>query len=246
MTLTISPIAQHGMLRCDPRTKLAFTLTVGCFCLTSAGGDAPVMQQARGVLICCTFLLLAGSGRLKQALAMGLFSVACVGLAHVTAHWHGTAAWFSTMSLTMWMQMLPSGVAAYWLMATTTASELTSALQRMHIPQAVTIPLAVMFRFFPTAAEEQRAINDAMRMRGVHIRGRKANRMLEYRVVPLVANMVRIGDELTQAALTRGLGARTERTSIARIGFHGLDIVLLTACGACCALWALTAFGVLS
>lgn len=244
--MTISPIAQHGMLRCDPRTKLAFTLTVGCFCLTSAGGNVPVMQWVRGLLVCCAFLLLAGSGRLKPALEMGLFALVCVGLARMAAHRQGTAAWFATMSTAMWMQMLPSGVAAYWLMATTTASELTSALQRMHVPQAVTIPLAVMFRFFPTAAEEQRAISDAMRMRGVHVRGRKANRMLEYRVVPLVANMVRIGDELTQAALTRGLGARAERTSIARIGFHALDIILLASCAACYALWALTAFGVLS
>lgn len=244
--MTISPIAQRGPLRCDPRTKLAFTLTVGCFCLASAGGDAPVMQWVRGALICCAFLLLAGSGRLKQALIMGVFALACVGLARLAAHWHGTVAWFSIMSATMWMQMLPSGVAAYWLMATTTASELTSALQRMHVPQAVTIPLAVMFRFFPTVAEERHAIGDAMRMRGVHLRGRKANRMLEYRVVPLAANIVRIGDELTQAALTRGLGARAERTSIARVGFSGLDILMLTACTACYVLWALASFGVLS
>ncbi|OZG51888.1 energy-coupling factor transporter transmembrane component T [Pseudoscardovia suis] len=240
----MSSLAQRGPLHCDPRTKLAFTLTVGCFCLTSAGGTAPAMQWVRWLLSAAAFVLLACSGRVRQALCMAVFAGMCIGVARLAVTWQGSFAWLSTMSVAMWMQMLPSGVAAYWLMATTTASELTTALQRWHVPQAITIPLAVIFRFFPTATQEQRAIRDAMRMRGVRVRGRKARLMLEYRIVPLVANVVRIGDELTQAALTRGLGERRDRTSIAKVGFGAFDILMFAGCAACYALWALTAAGV--
>lgn len=69
--------------------------------------------------------------------------------------------------------------------------------------------------------------------------------MLEYRVVPLMTNSVRIADELTQSALTRGLGYADRRTSIARIGFHAPDAVLLALCAACFVVWGLSAVGVL-
>ena len=68
--------------------------------------------------------------------------------------------------------------------------------------------MSVMFRFFPTVAEESRSINDAMRMRGVGLRsiGDNPTVLLEYRLVPLLMAVVKIGDELSASALTRGLG----------------------------------------
>ena len=42
-----------------------------------------------------------------------------------------------------------------------------AAMERLRLPQKITIPLSVMFRFFPTVVEEYGAIGDAMRMRGI-------------------------------------------------------------------------------
>ena len=50
---------------------------------------------------------------------------------------------------------------------TTTVSELISGMDRIHMPKEVTIPLTVMFRFFPTVFQESEAISDAMKMRGI-------------------------------------------------------------------------------
>ena len=41
---------------------------------------------------------------------------------------------------------------------------------------------------------------------------------------------VKIGEELSAAALTRGLGGPVKRTNICKIGFHAQDILLLTVC----------------
>lgn len=54
--------------------------------------------------------------------------------------------------------------------------------------------------------------------------------MLEYRVVPLMTCSVKIGEELSAAALTRGLGAPVKRTNICRIGFHVQDAVIFALC----------------
>lgn len=117
----------------------------------------------------------------------------------------------------------------YYLVATTTVSEFVAAMERMHVTKKITIPLSVMFRFFSTVGEEARAISDAMRMRGLRLRPdviRKPMAMLEYRLVPLLMCSVKIGDELSAASLTRGLGSPVKRTNICRIGFGIADIVL--------------------
>ena len=89
-----------------------------------------------------------------------------------------------------------------------------------------------MFRFFPTVEEEYSAIGDAMRMRGIRFGGGKPVKMLEYRMVPLLVSCVKIGEELSAAALTRGLGAPVQRTNICRIGFGKFDIVAAAICAA--------------
>lgn len=47
-----------------------------------------------------------------------------------------------------------------------------ASMERMHIPQKITIPMSVMFRFFPTVGEEYGSIADAMRMRGIRFGAR--------------------------------------------------------------------------
>ena len=245
--MNFSVTGYRGILRLDPRTKILFTLTVGTFCLTMLGGSSVTATVIRGALTVVSFALLAVSGRPKAALVF----LAWLGVAYAAAEWllphvGGFLGWFIYASLGMATQTLPSAVASYWLLFTTTAGELIAALQRARIPQAVTIPLAVMFRFFPTVTGEARQINDAMRMRGVHLGGGKAADMFEYRVVPMVTNSVKIADELSQAALTRGLGAAPTRTSIARIGFGWADCLIAAGCAACFAALALRGFEVLA
>ena len=53
---------------------------------------------------------------------------------------------------------------------------------------------------------------------------RSPMKMLEYRVVPLMMSIAKIGEELSAAALTRGLGAPQKRTNICKIGFGPVDV----------------------
>ena len=115
---------------------------------------------------------------------------------------------------------------------TTTVSEFMAAMERMHLPQKLSIPLSVIFRFFPTIGEEYGTIGDAMRMRGIRFGGGKLSKMLEYRIVPLIVSCVKIGDDLSAAALTRGLGAPIRRTNICRIGFGVWDVLAMAVCAA--------------
>ena len=126
-------------------------------------------------------------------------------------------------------EVVPGAMMGYYLLSTTKVSEFIFAMQRLHIPEAFIIPFSVMFRFFPTISEEAESIGNAMRMRG--ITGKKffknPQAVLEYRIVPFMMSVVTIGNDLSAAALTRGLGNGKKRTSICKIGFHWKDFALM-------------------
>jgi energy-coupling factor transporter transmembrane protein EcfT len=124
-------------------------------------------------------------------------------------------------------RMGPGFFMGYYLLTTTTVSEFIASMERIRLPKQIIIPLSVMFRFFPTIKEESSSINDAMRMRGIRLgssRGGPIN-FMEYRLVPLFISCVKIGEELSCSALTRGLGSPLERTNICKIGFRAGDFI---------------------
>lgn len=123
-------------------------------------------------------------------------------------------------------------VTAWYAVRTTRIDEFMAGMNRMHVPKGMTISLAVMLRFFPTIREEYAAIQDAMKMRGIRFGGGQAGKMLEYRFIPLLFSCVTIGDELSAAAVTRGLSSPVRRTDVCRIGFRRRDLLLGVLFGA--------------
>ena len=109
-----------------------------------------------------------------------------------------------------------------------------AGMSKMHIPNKVTIPLTVMIRFFPTVFDESHAISNAMKMRGIRLFSLQTLKspftILEYRLIPLLVSLTKIGDELSVAASTRGLVPETKRTCVVPIGFHVQDAVVFVYC----------------
>lgn len=128
------------------------------------------------------------------------------------------------------IRFVPSIVMAAYLVSTTTVSQFMCSMERMHVPNLFTIPLSVMFRFFPTVAEEASSINKAMAMRDIRFGGKKIFKIIEYRMIPLMTCSVRIGQELSAASLSRGLGGPVKRTNICKVGFGFFDYLMIAFC----------------
>ena len=79
--------------------------------------------------------------------------------------------------------------------------------------------------------EESASIKDAMRMREVQFGTQKfwnnPAALIEYRFIPLMISVVKIGEDLSAAALTRGLDNPIRRTNITQIGFTHYDVITL-------------------
>ena len=219
---------RHGLLL-DPRTKLLMLITITSLMLST--GNSGVMNLVKPVLSILPFILLLTEGRWKTAAKYLLLYAVFFGLERVALYLlTGLPAFLLLAVCSIMTRFAPGIMMGAFLIASTSVSDFLAAMKRMHIPEKIIIPMSVIFRFFPTIREENAAIADAMRMRGIRFGGKHPGRMLEYRLIPLMICVVKIGDELSAAALTRGLGAPVKRTDICRIGFHWQDILMIALC----------------
>ena len=184
-------------------------------------------------LVLCTvpaILLLTSKQCAKAVGYIAVFSAFYAVQIYVLPHLTGILNFLVLFTTGFFCRILPSVAIAAYAVKTTTVSELISGMERIHMPKEVTIPLTVMFRFFPTVFQESEAISDAMKMRGIKLGGKKSSKILEYKLIPMITCSVKIGEELSAAAITRGLGAPVKRTNICQLKFNFADVVLILFC----------------
>ncbi len=232
--------SKRGFL--DPRTKLALTLLLAVFVMGGLGGDG--IKPFRNAASFIPFALLLAERRwgsfLKGMLMLGIG----YGLILLVPYLAGAFNYIALFCGGMLTRFAVTVVMGNYLIETTTVSEFISAMERLRMPQSVTIPMCVMFRLFPTIGSQWGCIRRAMRMRGIHAGGAKPGKVLEYQIVPMMTSTVRIGEELSASALTRGLGGSCKRTNICIIGFRAQDCVLLLFCLLTVTAWVMELCGV--
>jgi energy-coupling factor transport system permease protein len=113
------------------------------------------------------------------------------------------------------------------LVSTTRVNEFMSAMNRIHMPKNVLVPLTVMLRYFPMVSEEWVHIKNAMKMRDVSptLLGfiKNPGQTVECIYVPLLMSASKIADELSIASVTRGIENPKPRTCLQQIKFHTAD-----------------------
>lgn len=225
----LQPDMNHRGVIFDPRTKMLLLLTIAIFVLGGSGGPAIDRLAPLFCAVPCVLFLLAGKWRPALIYAT-VYAAAYASFAYVGPRTTGIVNFLLLAICGILSRFLPGVMAGTYLIETTTVSEFTAAMNRMHVTDKITIPLSVMFRFFPTVIDEFSSINTAMRMRDIRFGGKRAGKMIEYRMVPLMVCSAKIGEELNAAALTRGLGGPVRRTNICQIGFHFQDMLLMLLC----------------
>ncbi|MGN9788737.1 energy-coupling factor transporter transmembrane component T family protein [Nonomuraea sp. ZG12] len=216
-------------LRLDPRTKVA--LVLGASLVVMAPGGASALPAA---LVLGTLLALSERAW-ARALALPLVAAAIAAVAYFLppAMPHPVIAMLATIAAFLLRFVAIGGIALH-LMRTTTPTELTAALRAARVPRAITVPAAVMLRFLPTIVAEARAVRDAMRLRRIGGWGgmlRHPALSIELFTVPLIASSLRVAEDLSAAALLRGLGSATRPTALRppRLGPADLAAALVVA-----------------
>ena len=214
-------------LRLDPRTKLYMILVVSAVVMMSA--TTPFLWAVRIIMTLIPITLLIVEKHYASAFRfLILYSTALViNFICLSEKSEGFLMAFLVGYCSIVVQFMPAMITAWYVVRTTKIDEFVSAMQKMHMPDGITISLAVVMRFFPTIKEEYMAICDAMKMRGIAFGQGSIAKMIEYRMIPLLFSCVNIGDELSAAAITRGLGGKVKRTSVETLKMGVKDILLM-------------------
>ena len=219
----------EAKIKFDPRTKMLLLFTMALFVLGGAGGN--LFNQYLPLFCMIPLLLFAIEHKWKKLITyLLLYGTSYALYLYAVPYLKGFWGYILLAYCGILTRFLPGIVTAAYLMETTKVNEFNAAMERMHVTNKITIPLSVMFRFFPTIAEEFSSINDAMRMREIKLGGKNAGEMVEYRLIPLMVCSAKIGEELNAAAITRGLGGDVRRTNVCKIGFHIQDYILIFIC----------------
>lgn len=119
-------------------------------------------------------------------------------------------------------RMLPCLMIGALLIKTTTMRSFILALRKLHVSQRLLIPLSVTLRYFPAIFEEVRHIRDGIKLRKISV-----SKKIECIIVSLMISATNVAEELSAAAVTRGIENPTEKTSVIQLCFGITDIACI-------------------
>lgn len=212
-------------MRLDPRTKL------GILAITSIS-----VFLNRSIVIECLFvsaplLLLIFSGNTPKASRYGtlFLSLLFVHL-FLVQYLPVTVGGIVYMFAVYIRKLIPCFMLGSYLIKTTKVSSFLAAVSRFRLPKGFTIALSITLRYFPTMNEEWKAIRDAMALRGISasLTGVIAHpiKTMEYIYVPMLVSASRISDEISQAAITRGIDHVGHRSCLEETHFTVWDVIV--------------------
>ncbi len=213
---------KQALLHLDPRTKLFILLAGNIAVLLAPSLKYEIFLAAAGL----SFGLLCGVYKYSVKMALGysaLIVVQTLGAVYLQGTWKIFIVSFAAFI----RKVFPCAMIGGILIATTRVNEFMAALNQLRVPKSIVVPLAVLLRYFPMLKEEWEHIRNAMKMRGISpsVLGifRHPGRTLEFVYVPMLISASKIADELSAAAVTRGIDNPRHRTCLQQVGFHPAD-----------------------
>lgn len=123
------------------------------------------------------------------------------------------------------MFYLPYSAGKY-MIKTSDVGSIISSMDALKIPSTVSIPITVMFRFFPSFAEERNNIKMAMKIRGIDTKN--PVKYLEYVLVPLLIISSNIADDIAKAAETKCIANPIKKTRYISVGIGLIDLIYIS------------------
>lgn len=210
----------------DPRAKLLI------LAITSVSVFLNESMLIEGAFTFIPFLLLLEAKHIRLAFKSGAAFIILLALPMLLVpHLPVTAGGILYMFAVYIRKLIPCFMLGSLLIRTTKVSTFLAAISRLHLPKGFTIALSITLRYFPTMTEEWGFIKDAMSLRGISASPAgllfHPVRTMEYVYVPMLVSASKISDEITQAAITRGIDHLERRSCLENIRFRMRDALLL-------------------
>lgn len=210
-------------LRLDPRAKL-YLLILGNLTLF-----LHVSLVTEIILVALLLSLYFLAGKIKNGVRMTAVYASLVGIDFlVIPIAEGVLLNFLSLLSVGIRMMLPCVISGGYAFSTTTVGEMVCGLRKLYVPETIIIPSVTVIRFFPTIAEDYRQIRNAMALRGITYRN--PMEALEYILIPLLMNSTNVAQDLSVAAMTKGISLPGQHTSMVELSMKWYDWCFMIAC----------------
>ena len=210
-------------LRLDPRAKL-YLLLLGNLTLF-----LHVSLTTEIILVALLLSLYFLAGKTKSGVRMTAVYAVLVGIDFfVIPVAEGVLLNFLSLLSVGIRMMLPCVISGGYAFSTTTVGEMVCGLRKLHVPETIIIPSVTVIRFFPTIAEDYHQIRNAMALRGITYRN--PMEALEYILIPLLMNSNNVAQDLSVAAMTKGISLPGQHTSMVELHMKWYDWCYMIAC----------------
>ena len=213
--------------RLDARVKVAALLAVNVVAVLNLSFSVEI-----AVMMCIVAALLYSRLNRTAARCTATYTAAVIIMAFAGGE-NGIASVLLVVAMVI-RKTTPIFGLGYCLVATTKISELLVVMQKLHLPNGITIPFSVVLSYFPSLASEWRNVTGAMKMRGFGVSPKNVAfhlvRTMEYVMVPIIVRSATIAEEISAAAITRGIEAQDARTTVYPMEIGLADVICLVVC----------------
>ena len=210
-------------MRLDPRTKL-YLLLLGNLTLF-----LHVSLTTEIILVTLLLSLYFLAGKIKSGIRMTAVYAVLVGMdLFIIPIAEGVFLNFLSLLSVGIRMMLPCVISGGYAFSTTTVGEMVCGLRKLRVPETIIIPSVTVIRFFPTIAEDYHQIRNAMALRGITYRN--PMEALEYILIPLLMNSNNVAQDLSVAAMTKGISLPGQHTSMIELKMVWQDWFFMFSC----------------
>ena len=210
-------LLNNHVLKFDPRTELLFLVLANVVAFTQHSLWVEITWVALLLLLIIACGCIKAAGRLAVAFGLCLLLQYCV-----FPNGPKILASSFTVLVSYARKVFPCLIVGTLILQKTSVREIMAALRRCHIPQGLIIPLSVTIRYFPALREEVGYIRDAMKLRDIH-----GIQKIECFLVPVMISATTTAEELSAAAVTRGIENPAHKTSMVEMEFGVQDLLCL-------------------
>ena len=175
-----------------------------------------------GIILFISFLFYKNGikkAALKNILFFSIFSLVIPSL-DVIRNMNVIFMMFFMLFAVCRMFYLPFSAGSFFI-KTSDVGSIISSMDKIKLPQTVSIPVAVIFRFFPSFIEESHNIKLAMRVRGITFRNPVS--YIENVMVPLLVISSNISDDIAKAAETKCIENPIKKTRYISVKIKIID-----------------------
>ncbi len=204
-------------LKFDPRTELLLLVMANVVAFTQHS----IWVEIAWVVSLLLLIIVCGCKKAAGKLAVA-FGICLLLQYYIFPNGPKILASSFTILVSYARKIFPCLIVGTLILQKTPVRELMVALRKCHIPQGLIIPLSVTIRYFPALKEEVGYIRDAMKLRNIH-----GIEKIECLLVPIMISATTTAEELSAAAVTRGIENPAHKTSMIVMKFGGQDFLCL-------------------